>query len=145
MFKKSDAFSCYLKYSAMLRQHLDSPAIDPIKVLRTDGDGVYQLAQFQGHLKLNGTRHQFTSRARPADNARSERYGRTITEMARAMLANTKFQKKFWLVHEACNTAAYIKNRITHKVTTETPFLKEVEWDNPRPIKPAGLEQHVLS
>jgi transposase InsO family protein len=91
MFRKSDALSCCLKYSAMLRQHLDSPTIDPIKVLRTDGDGVYQLAQFQEHLKLNGTKHQFTSRARPEDNARSERYGRTITEMARTMLANTKF------------------------------------------------------
>jgi hypothetical protein len=28
----------------------------------------------------------------------------------------------FWL--EACNTAAYIKNRITHKATTETPFKR---------------------
>jgi hypothetical protein len=30
--------------------------------------------------------------------------------MARAMLANSKFSKQFWL--EACTTAVYIKNRI---------------------------------
>jgi hypothetical protein len=108
MFRKSDAFDCYLKYSAMLRQHLNSPTLDPIKVLRTDGDGVYQQTQFQEHLKVNGTRHEFTSRARAEDNARSERFGRTIVEMARAMLANSRFQKQFWL--EACNTATYCLN-----------------------------------
>ena len=122
MFQKSDAFDCYIKYTAMLRQHLSSPTIDPVKVLRTDGDGVYQLQQFQQHLELNGTRHEYTSRARPEDNGRSERFGRTIVEMARAMLANSKFPKQFWL--EACTTATYIKNRVTHKATRETPFKR---------------------
>ena len=115
MFRKSDAFDCF-------RQHLSSPTLDPIKVLRTDGDGVYQQTLFQEHLKVNGTRHEFTSRARPEDNARSERLGRTIVEMARAMLANSRFQKQFWL--EACNTATYIKNRIPHKATADTPFRR---------------------
>ena len=80
-----------------------------IKTLRTDNGGEYTSKEFQAHLKACGIRHELTIPKTPEQNGVAERLNRTLVEMTRAMLLDSKLPQSFWA--EAVSTAAYLRNR----------------------------------
>ena len=97
--------------------------------------------------KKEGVRHQFTVPKTPQQNGVAERMNRTLMEMVRSMLSDSKLQKNFWA--EALLTAAYLRNRSpTTAVEGKTPFEA---WTEEKPnvshLKTFGCVcyAHILS
>ena len=65
-------------------------------ILRTDGGGEYRRLEFQGWLKSRGMHHEMTNASIPQENGVAEHLNRTILEMTRAMLFESKLPKSFW-------------------------------------------------
>lgn len=92
-----------------------------IKVLRTDNGGEYTSKEFENYLKKEGIKHEYTVPKTPEQNGVAERMNRTLVEMVRSMLSDSKLPKKFWA--EALSTASYIRNRSpTNAVEGMTPY-----------------------
>ena len=85
-----------------------------------DGDSVFNSKEFTDWMKDRGNKIQVTSRDCPQDNGRAERYGRSLVEMARCLLAHSGLPKGFW--KNAIECACYIKNRLPHKSISSTPY-----------------------
>ena len=81
------------------------------KTFRTDNGGEYTSSQFENYLKAEGIRHELTVPKTPQQNGVAERLNRTLVEMARSMLLDSKLPKKFW--GEAISTAVYLKKQNT--------------------------------
>lgn len=64
---------------------------------------------FTNELENCGIRREFTTPHIPQQNGVAERMNRTLVEMARCMLIQSKLPIQFWA--EAVNTASYIRNR----------------------------------
>ncbi|GAB1600790.1 hypothetical protein Ahia01_000357100 [Argonauta hians] len=92
-----------------------------IKTLRTDNGGEYTSKEFEDYLKKEGIKHEYTVPKTPEQNGVAERMNRTLVEMVRSMLSDSKLPKKFWA--EALSTASYIRNRSpTNAVEGMTPY-----------------------
>ena len=92
-----------------------------VKVLRTDNEGEFTSDEFKNYLKKEGIVHQLTIPKCPGQNGVAERFNRTLVEMVRSMLADSKLPKTFWA--EALATAIYLRNRsLTKPVEGKTPY-----------------------
>jgi transposase InsO family protein len=99
------------------------------KIIRSDRGGEYCGHQFKNFLKEEGIQQQLTAPYSPQQNGIAERKNRTLMEMARCMLIESKLQKSLWA--EAVNTANYIQNRLPCKpLINKTPF--EI-WEGEKP------------
>ena len=67
-----------------------------VRGVRVDGDSVLNLQEFYSWLQNRGINIQVTTRDSPQDNGRAERYGRSLVEMARCLLAHARLPKGFW-------------------------------------------------
>lgn len=65
----------------------------------------------------------------------AERRNRTLLDMVRSMLSNSKLPKSLW--NEALKTAVYILNRVPTKAVPKTPFELFKGW------KPSLRHVHV--
>ncbi len=92
----------------------------PVGTLRTDSEGAFTSEDFRLWCTDHGVKIQFTTRDSPQDNGRAERYGRTLVEMARCLLADSNLPRRFW--KNAVETFCYIKNRSYHKSIGTTPY-----------------------
>ena len=91
-----------------------------VKTIRTDNGGKYTSKEFEEYLCEEGVRHELTIPKCPEQNGVAERTNRTLVEMVRAMLADSKLPKTFWA--EALATAVYLRNRCpTKSVEGKTP------------------------
>ncbi|GJT49129.1 putative ribonuclease H-like domain-containing protein [Tanacetum coccineum] len=61
-------------------------------------------------VKIKGIRRKFSVARTPQQNGVAERRNRTLIEVARTMLADSKLPTTFWV--EAVNTACYVHNRV---------------------------------
>ena len=114
---KSEVFNRFLKWKAMVENAVGKK----LKVLRSDNGGEYTGKQFQEYLKSEGVRHELTVPKTPQQNGVAERLNRTLVEMVRTMLVESKLNQRFW--GEAMSTAAYLRNRCpTKAVEGMTPF-----------------------
>ena len=92
-----------------------------LRTLRTDNGGEFTSTQFGTFLKTEGIRHERTIPKMPEQNGVAERLNRTLVEMYRSMLLDTKLSKKYWA--ESVSTAVYLKNCCpTKAVTGKTPY-----------------------
>ena len=66
------------------------------KRLRTDGGGEYSSNQAQEYLKENGIRWKRSAPRTPQQNGRVERLNRTIMEMSRCLLIDTRLLHEYW-------------------------------------------------
>ena len=83
-----------------------------MKVLRTDNGGEFTSDEFENYLKKEGIVHQPTIPKCPEQNGVAERFNRTLVEMVRSMLADSKLPKSF-----------YLRNRSpTKPVEGKTPY-----------------------
>ena len=72
-----------------------------------DGQALGPFAKF---LQENGIVAQYTMPGSPDQNGVAERRNRTLLDMVRSMLSNSKLPKSLWT--EALKTAVYILNKV---------------------------------
>ena len=78
-------------------------------MLRSDRGGEFTSDEFEEYCQKHGIRRQFSAARTPQQNGVVERKNRTVQEMARTMLTESKLADGFW--REAVHTAVYIQNR----------------------------------
>ncbi|KAG8488558.1 hypothetical protein CXB51_016286 [Gossypium anomalum] len=104
----------YLRHSAKFKALVENQSGWKIKVLRSD-------EKFQKLCEQAGIHHQLTTVYTPQQNGVYERKNRTMLDMARCLLFESKLPSKFWA--EAVNTSVYLLNRLhTTAVKEKTPF-----------------------
>ena len=117
MKKKSEVFERFCEWKSEVEKSLGQS----VKVLRSDNGGEYTSDEFKKYLKVQGIKHEFTIPKNPEQNGVAERLNRTLVEMVRSMLADSRLPKSFWA--EALATAVYVRNRCpTVAVERLTPF-----------------------
>ncbi|CAK9804033.1 Retrovirus-related Pol polyprotein from transposon TNT 1-94 [Anthophora plagiata] len=92
-----------------------------IKKIRSDNAKEYLSRGFSEYLQQEGITRQLSTPYTPQQNGVAERANRTIVEMARSMLTQSKLPMSLWA--EAVSTAVYIRNRCpTRKLNDITPY-----------------------
>ena len=81
---------------------------------------------FARFLQEHGIVAQYTMPGSPDQNGVAERRNRTLMDMVRSMLCNSKLPRSMWT--EALKTAAYILNRVPTKAVSKTLFELFKDW-----------------
>jgi hypothetical protein len=90
-----------------------------IKRLRIDGGREYE--KWMGiHLKGSGIIHETTASYSPDQNGVVERINRIIMERVKAIITESKLDKKLWM--EIADIVIYLKNRSPTTVVATTPY-----------------------
>ena len=97
------------------------PYLCPVQRLRSDNGGEFVSNQFADTLMSNSIKHEKSAPYSPHQNGTVERGWRTMFDMARCLLVESKLPKKFWTY--AVMTAVYIRNRCYHQRTKQTPYF----------------------
>ncbi|KAG8496293.1 hypothetical protein CXB51_009141 [Gossypium anomalum] len=114
---KSDVFEAFGKFKAMVENQIGCR----IKTLRTDNRAEYLSKRFKRLCEQAGIYHQLTTVYTPQQNGVCERKNRTVMNIARCLLFQSKLPNSFWA--EAVNSSVYLLNRLpTHAVKDKTPF-----------------------
>lgn len=96
-----------------------------IKCIRTDNAKEYVGGDFAKTVKESGILHQTSVARCPQQNGIAERANRTLVEMTRCLLNDSKMPDSLWV--EALQTANYLRNRsLTRSIKSMTPF--ELFW-----------------
>ncbi|WJX39850.1 hypothetical protein P8452_27360 [Trifolium repens] len=103
---KDDAYDVF---SIFCTQVQNEKGLKILKV-RSDHGGEFENEPFATFCEDHGIVHEFSAPRTPQQNGVVERKNRSLQEMARTMMQETKLAKHFWA--EAVNTACYIQNRI---------------------------------
>ncbi|KAM1990030.1 hypothetical protein ACFX15_031328 [Malus domestica] len=132
--EKSSAFVVFKIYKVEVESQLDCK----IEVVRSDRDGEYygkfsesgkQPGPFALFLQEHGIDAQYTNPGTPEQNGVSERRNRTLIEMVRSMMNNSKLHTFLW--GKAIKTTNYLLNRVPSKSIPKTPFEL---WTNRKPV-----------
>lgn len=91
-----------------------------IKCIRSDNGTEFTGQPFQTLLRSNGIRHETSAPYSPHQNGTAERGWRTLFEMSRCMLLESKLPKHLWTY--AVQTAAQIRNRCYSRRLEQTPY-----------------------
>ncbi|KAG8501378.1 hypothetical protein CXB51_003478 [Gossypium anomalum] len=114
---KSDVFEAFGKLKTMVENQVGCR----IKTLRTDNGVEYLSDRFKMLCEQAGIHHQLTTVYTPQQNGVCERKNRTVMNMARCLLFQSKLPNSFWA--EAVNSSVYLLNKLpTHAVKDKTPF-----------------------
>nr|GEV52570.1 hypothetical protein [Tanacetum cinerariifolium] len=91
------------------------------KVIRCDNRTEFKNREMNQFCKMKGILRQFSVARTPQQNRVSERRNRTLIEVSRTMLADSKLRTTFWA--EAVNTTCYVQNRVlVVKPYNKTPY-----------------------
>ena len=85
--------------------------------LRTDGGGEYMAGDFQRWLKARGIHYEVTNANTPQENGVAERLNRTVLEMVRTMMFDSKLPKVHWTF--AVKYAQEILNRLPTRAVSK--------------------------
>jgi transposase InsO family protein len=92
-----------------------------IKCLRSDNGGELTSKEFMDYCSSHGIKRQFSIARTPQQNGVVERKNRTVQEMVRTMLMDSKLTDMFWT--QAVHTIVHIQNIvILRKNTDKTPY-----------------------
>ncbi|GJU44181.1 ribonuclease H-like domain-containing protein [Tanacetum coccineum] len=92
-----------------------------VKVIRCDNGTEFKNREMNQFCEMKGILRQFSVARTPQQNGVAERRNRTLIEVARTMLADSKLSTTFWV--EAVNTACYVQNRVlVVKPHNKTPY-----------------------
>ncbi|KAG8480419.1 hypothetical protein CXB51_025096 [Gossypium anomalum] len=115
--QKSDVLEAFVKFKALAENQVGCR----IKALRTDNGAEYLSERFKRLCEQAGIQHQLTTVYTPQQNGVCERKNRTVMDMARCLLFQSKLPNSFWA--EAVNSSVYLLNKLpTHAVKDKTPF-----------------------
>ncbi|KAG8480143.1 hypothetical protein CXB51_024938 [Gossypium anomalum] len=115
--QKSDVFEAFGKFKAMVENQTGCR----IKTLRTNNGAEYLSDRFKRLCEQAGIHHQLTTVYTPQQNGVCERKNRTVMDMARCLLFQSKLPNSFST--EAVNSSVYLLNRLpTYAVKDKTPF-----------------------
>ncbi|KAI7944398.1 hypothetical protein MJO28_010093 [Puccinia striiformis f. sp. tritici] len=114
---KSDVTNKLISWFEMIKTRLGRYP----RFLRCDNGGEFTSKKFMDLLKARGITIAHSSPYHPEENGEAERVNRTINDMARVMLQNSKLPQMFWSY--AQQVAAYIHNRVPHtRIFPSTPI-----------------------
>ena len=113
---KSDAFEAFTKFAALVERQKTTP----IKRFRSDNGGEYINSHFNNYFMSHGIIHEKSIPYIHETNGVAERINRTLADMARCLLLDSKLPVKFWA--EAIATAAYVKNLCPHAGVVTSPY-----------------------
>lgn len=91
-----------------------------VKRFRSDQGAEFRSSAFRSFLQHQGIAQEFSAVYTPQQNGVAEQLNRTLTEKAKAMLADSGLGSRFWA--EAAHTAAFLRNRTLAAGQTATPF-----------------------
>ncbi|GKA84484.1 putative ribonuclease H-like domain-containing protein [Tanacetum coccineum] len=80
-----------------------------VKVIKCDNRTEFKNKEMNQFCKRKGIKGEFSVARTPQQNGVAERRNRTLTKVARTMLADSKLSTTFWT--EGVNTACYVQNR----------------------------------
>ncbi|WJX51639.1 hypothetical protein P8452_37816 [Trifolium repens] len=103
---KDDAYDVFTIFCTQVQSE---KSLKILKI-RSDHGGEFENEPFATYCEDHGIVHEFSAPRTPQQNGVVERKNRSLQEMARTMMHETKLAKHFWA--EAVNTACYIQNRI---------------------------------
>ncbi|KAK2398040.1 putative mitochondrial protein [Trifolium repens] len=103
---KDDAYDVFTIFCTQVQ---NEKSLKILKI-RSDHEGEFENEPFATYCEDHGIIHEFSAPRTPQQNGVVERKNRSLQEMARTMMHETKLAKYFWA--EAVNTACYIQNRI---------------------------------
>jgi transposase InsO family protein len=89
---KSEAFENFKIYKEMVENEMDSR----IKCLRLDNGGEFTSKEFMEYCSNHGIKKKFFVARTPQHNGVVERKNRTVQEMARTMIMDSKLTDIFW-------------------------------------------------
>ena len=114
---KSDFFDTFLQFQKFVKNQYSSR----IKVFQSDGGTEFTSTCFKTHLRNSSIHHQLSCPYTPAQNGRTERKHRHVTETGLALFFHSHLSSRFWV--DAFSTAAYIINRLpTPLLGGKSPF-----------------------
>ena len=87
---------------------------------RSDNGGEFTANSFKEILIKNKIRHEFSAPHSPHQNGTAERNWRTIFEMARGMLIESKLPQSLWAY--AVMAATHVRNRMYSERIHDTPY-----------------------
>nr|GEX87668.1 hypothetical protein [Tanacetum cinerariifolium] len=92
-----------------------------VKVIRCYNGTEFKKRKMNQFCEMKGIMRQYSVARTPQQNAVAERRSRTLIEVVRTMLADSKLPTTFWA--EAVNIACYVKNRVlVVKPHNKTPY-----------------------
>ncbi|GJU78278.1 putative ribonuclease H-like domain-containing protein [Tanacetum coccineum] len=92
-----------------------------VKVIRYDNGTEFKNRVMNQFYEMKVIKREFSVARTPQQNGVAERKNRTLIEVARTMLADSKLPTTFWA--EAVNTACYVQNRVlVIKPHNKTPY-----------------------
>ena len=117
MKKKSEAFNCFQVFKELTENEIDMK----IKCLRSDNGGDFVSNEFNNYCDENGIKiHLFVTET-PQQNGVLERKNRTVMEMERTMLNESRSSNMFW--HKVVHTVVHILNKILPRNNNDkTPY-----------------------
>ncbi len=124
--KKSQALVAFKKYKDRVENWLERR----IEYVQSDKGTEFCTTEFENLLQVNGIQRKLTVPHTPQQDGVTERKNRTLLEMARCMIIQSKLAPSFWA--EAISTANYLRNRCTSKSIDRGTPLKL--WTGKRPI-----------
>jgi transposase InsO family protein len=98
----------------MVENEMDSR----IKCLISDNGGKFTSKEFMDYCSSHGIKRQFSVARTPQQNGVVERKNKTIQEMARTMLMDSKLTDIFWT--QAVDTIVHIQNSVMLRNNTDT-------------------------
>uniref|UniRef100_A0A6V7IJ77 Retrovirus-related Pol polyprotein from transposon TNT 1-94 n=1 Tax=Bracon brevicornis TaxID=1563983 RepID=A0A6V7IJ77_9HYME len=114
--RKNEVFQEFKNFKILVENQTERK----VKHLQSDNGREYVNTEFENFLKENGISRRLSVPHTPEQNGIAERRNRTLIEMARCLLIQSKLPLIFWA--EAVNTANYIRNRCPSRNTEKTSF-----------------------
>ena len=110
-----------------LKQFLaDTAPFGKVLHIHTDNGGEFLSQHFKQILLDNSIKHTTSAPRSPHQNGQAERHWRTLTTVARCMLADSNLPKQYWSY--AMKYSQYIRNRLIKRDSS-------IEWGSPTPCE----------
>ncbi|GBL78228.1 Retrovirus-related Pol polyprotein from transposon TNT 1-94 [Araneus ventricosus] len=112
-----------------------------VKFLQSDRGGEYIGEKFDDYLKELGIQRRLTVKSTPEQNAIAERKNRTLLDIARCSIIQSKLPLSFWA--EAIANANYTKNRLPSKLLQgKSPYELWHEYVDFSPYDDGVIKTH---
>nr|KYP55915.1 Retrovirus-related Pol polyprotein from transposon TNT 1-94 [Cajanus cajan] len=115
---KSEAFNDFKKFAKLVQNEKNTN----ITSIRSDHGGEFQNVLFQKICEEHDINHNFSAPRTPQQNVVVERKNRSLEELARTMLNETKLPKHFWA--DTINTTCHVLNKVLIR-----PILKKIPYE----------------